>query len=240
MAVIVAATIRDDCPTRTWRADVIRVFIVAETRLYCDGLAHLLGQTDGIEVVGAAADAASAADALHQVRAEIVLLDMAAPDAFQAIQQLRAVPDAPKLVALAVPNDEGDLLACAEAGVSGYVTRDDSLETMVAAIACVARGELLTTPRIAAALFERLFVLHTDDRSERAARLTRRELEIVGLIADGLSNKAIARQLTIEVATVKNHVHNILEKLQVERRADAAARVRRAAPQELDRPARAN
>jgi two-component system nitrate/nitrite response regulator NarL len=95
----------------------------------------------------------------------------------------------------------------------------------------VTRGETLCSPRIAATLFRRVAALAADRRvgDERTLRrLTRRERQIVDLIADGLSNKEIAHRLQIEFATVKNHVHNILEKLQVTRRADAVAALRRA------------
>jgi DNA-binding NarL/FixJ family response regulator len=202
------------------------VFIVADIRLYRDGLAHVLQRRRGIHIVGAAADAHGAAEVLQVRAVDVLLLDMAAPNALQTLRFLLALPSAPRIVALSVPATESDLIACAEAGVSGYVTRDDSLDTMIAAIESVARGELLTTPRMAAALFERLHAVRAAETSEGAATLTRRELEVVDLIAEGLSNKAIARQLSIELSTVKNHVHNILEKLHVERRTDAAARLR--------------
>jgi len=93
------------------------------------------------------------------------------------------------------------------------------------------RGEAVCSPRVAGALLRRIAALATDGRSDRVpAHLTKREREIMGLIDEGLSNKEIAKRLRIEVATVKNHVHNILEKLQVHRRGEAAARVRAALP----------
>jgi len=119
------------------------------------------------------------------------------------------------------------VIACAEAGVSGYVTREASLDELTGVVESVARGESPCSPRISALLLRR--VAETAGRrteTDAARRLTRREAEIVGLIDEGLSNKQIAGRLSIELATVKNHVHSILEKLQVERRAEAAARVR--------------
>src|SRR2546421_13075479 len=127
--------------------------------------------------------------------------------------------------------DHGDVLASAEAGAIAYVPREASLEDLVAVIECAVRGEAVCSPRVAGALLRRIAVLATDGRSDRVpARLTKREREIMGLIDEGLSNKEIAKRLRIEVATVKNHVHNILEKLQVHRRGEAAARVRAALP----------
>lgn len=206
---------------------VIRVFVVAEIRLYREGLEHVLGRTERIEVVGTAAGREAVGAAIEATRPDIVLLDMATPESFDVVPDIREIADPPKIVALAVPNAEGDLLACAEAGIAGYVTRDDSLDTMIDAIEAVARGELRCTPRLAAALFERVSALSSSTREPMPEdRLTPREREIVGLIDDGYSNKAIALRLHIELPTVKNHVHNILEKLQVRGRGEAAARIR--------------
>jgi DNA-binding NarL/FixJ family response regulator len=197
-----------------------------EIRLYREGLAYLLRHR--VKVVGTAATWEEAAPALAVLQPDIVLVDMATPWSFEAVREILALEPPAKVVALAVPNAEDELLACAEAGVSGYVTRDDSLETMVAAIDSVARGELLCTPRMAAALLQRIGTLTAATQPADAYRLTPREREIAELIDDGFSNKAIAEHLHIELPTVKNHVHNILDKLQVHRRGDAAARLRAA------------
>jgi DNA-binding NarL/FixJ family response regulator len=130
------------------------------------------------------------------------------------------------VVGIAVPDGEDDVIACAEAGLSGYVTRTDSIAATVEAIESVARGELVTTPRMAAALLQRVRNLATSAPAPGAVRLTPREREIADLLGDGHSNKAIAQRLHIEPTTVKNHVHNILAKLGVSRRADAAQRLR--------------
>ncbi len=107
------------------------------------------------------------------------------------------------------------------------MTREASLEELVEVVESVARGESLLAPRIGALLLRRVAEAAGHKRAPTAAgRLTPRELQVVGLIDEGLSNKQIAARLSIELATVKNHVHSILEKLEVERRAEAAARVR--------------
>jgi DNA-binding NarL/FixJ family response regulator len=118
-----------------------------------------------------------------------------------------------------------DVLRCAELGVSGYVTRADSIATTISAVESVARGELLTTPRMAAALLERVARLARDVPATDGGRLTRREQEVLRLIQAGLPNKLIAQRLQIALPTVKNHVHNILEKLQVRSRGEAARQV---------------
>ena len=122
-------------------------------------------------------------------------------------------------------------MACAEAGVAGFVTRDQSLADAVGVVESVTCGESACSPRTAAALLRRVAVLSGQRKPpEPPVGLTLRERQIAGLIARGRSNKEIARELSIEVSTVKNHVHHMLEKLGVAGRAEAAARVRRGLP----------
>jgi DNA-binding NarL/FixJ family response regulator len=205
---------------------VIRVFVLAEIRLYREGLARVLGRRHNMHVVGMAAGWDEASAPLRRLLPDVVLLDMTIQQSFAAVREARAASPSSRIVALAVRDHEDEVLACAEAGVSGYVTRQDSLETLVAAIESVARGELLMTPRMTAVLFERLGAMSAATGSAEADRLTPREREIAMLVRDGYSNKAIAQQLRIELPTVKNHVHNILEKLHVRRRGEAAALLR--------------
>ena len=206
---------------------MIRVLIVAEIRLYREGLAKMLQQEPEIEVVATAAGADEAVRELRARGPDIVLLDMAIPDNAWVVRAFEAAVPGTRVVALAVPEEERELLACAEAGVQGYVTRDGSLEDVVAAVESAARGEVLCSPRMAATLFQRVATLALERSPVRIeSRLTTRELEILDLIDQGMSNKEIARKLTIELSTVKNHVHNILDKLNVTRRSEAAARAR--------------
>jgi two-component system, NarL family, nitrate/nitrite response regulator NarL len=208
---------------------MIRILIVAEIRLYREGLAEMLRDEPGLAVVGTAAGADEAVRLLRGEVPDIVLLDMAIPDNAWLVRALVAAVPGTRVVALAVPEIEREVLACAEAGVAGYVTRDASIEDVVAAVESAARGEVLASPRMVATLFERVATLALE-RSPQSieSRLTARELEILDLIDRGLSNKEIARFLTIELSTVKNHVHNILDKLNVSRRSEAAARRREA------------
>jgi DNA-binding NarL/FixJ family response regulator len=138
-----------------------------------------------------------------------------------------------RVLALTVSESEEELLAAAEAGISGYVTHQSSLDELVDAVHSVARGEMLCSPRVAALLLRQVGALARRevpvaglDSDRSGERLTMRELEILELIDAGRSNKEIARELYIEVPTVKNHVHNILEKLHACRRGEAAAKVR--------------
>jgi DNA-binding NarL/FixJ family response regulator len=210
---------------------LIRVLIVAEIRLYREGLAMMLGGEPGMEIVATAAGADEAVRALRDLEPDVVLLDMAIPDNTWLVRALVAAVPGARVVAIAVPEVEREVLACAEAGVAGYVTRDASVEDVVAAVQSTARGEVLASPRMVATLFERIATLALE-RSPASieGRLTARELEILDLVDRGMSNKEIARHLTIEVSTVKNHVHNILDKLNVSRRSEAAARRRATQP----------
>ena len=136
------------------------------------------------------------------------------------------MPDA-RVFAITVPNSESGVVACAELGVAGFVTTDASLTELVTALESVASGDLVCSPATAGALLRRVATLaHERPRDDRLALLTGREREVVCLIAEGLSNKQIAHRLYIELATVRNHVHNILGKLGVHRRAEAAALIR--------------
>jgi DNA-binding NarL/FixJ family response regulator len=140
---------------------------------------------------------------------------------------MRVIPHT-KIIAIAVSDDSSDIVACAEAGMVGYVSRDGSTDEVVAAVHGALRGELHCAPHVAATLFRRLAALAPGAAADvdRDAVLTPREREIVALIDQGLSNKTIGGRLRIGTPTVKNHVHHILEKLKVRRRGEAAALVR--------------
>jgi DNA-binding NarL/FixJ family response regulator len=132
-----------------------------------------------------------------------------------------------RVLAITVPNREPAVIECAESGVAGFLTTDASIDDLVAAVEAVARGELLCSPSSAGMLLRRLGSLARElPRPSAVAALTSRELEVVELVEQGLSNKQIAQRLCIELPTVKNHIHHILEKLGVRRRGDAAALVR--------------
>jgi two-component system, NarL family, nitrate/nitrite response regulator NarL len=205
----------------------IRVHVVAEVRLHREGLADMLSRQAGLQVVGASG--CSAADLVHVAasRADVVLVDMEVGTSVGLVRAL-ASPDGSKVIALAIRESDAEVVACAEAGVAGYATRDQSVDDVVAVIQSVARDETLCSPRMAAALLRHIGMMAEGQPAGAAAepRLTARELEVVGLIERRMSNKQIARQLSIEVTTVKNHVHNILKKAQVQRREEIPERVR--------------
>jgi DNA-binding NarL/FixJ family response regulator len=212
---------------------MIRLGIIAAVRLLRDGLTSNLAQAGDLEVVLAAADWRAAAPLAQDLEPDVVLLDVPLAEGRAAVHAFAAAAPSARLVALFVTEEEREIVCWAEAGVAGYVTRDNSLPELVDVIRCVARDEMPCSPRVAATLLRHVRRLAAD--RPLTPRLTARELQVVRLIERGLSNKEIGSQLRIEVATVKNHVHNILEKLEVRSRVEAVARVRSGAPPERAR-----
>jgi DNA-binding NarL/FixJ family response regulator len=207
-----------------------RIIIVSDTRLYREGLALSLARVDRVVVVGVADTVASALTCIQEKNPDVALLDFAMHDALALPHAIAAARMQVKVVAFSVADTEDEVCECAEAGIAGYVARNGSKEDLIAAVENAVRGEVLCSPRVAASLFRRLAArVQTPRQRPPEAALTSREQDIVALIDRGLSNKEIARQLKISLPTVKNHVHNILEKLQVQGRGAAAALLREAA-----------
>jgi DNA-binding NarL/FixJ family response regulator len=206
---------------------MIHVLVVTAIRLYREGLAAVLSGCPGIAVCGVARDAAMARACLRTSRPSVVLVDATLPGARELVRGA-VHPSGARVVAMAVGEPDDDLLDWAAVGVAGVVGRDGSVEELVAAIRAAARGELHCSPSMAATLLRHLAALAGGGapRGAPRAHLTSREHEVVELIAGGLSNKGIARHLGIEVATAKNHVHNIIRKLEVGDRGEVAAWLR--------------
>jgi two-component system nitrate/nitrite response regulator NarL len=200
-----------------------RVIIVVGVRLYREGLAQLLNSQEDFDVVGTASDGRAAAMRLEEVEPDVALIEMAVSDVETFVDALAKRPSRIPLVALGISGSDSDVVACAERGAAGFVTSDASLEELTGTIRRAADGELLCSPRTAGTLIRRLGTLAAERRPEAVGTvLTRREQEVAALMREDLSNKEIATRLRIEVATVKNHVHNVLDKLRVHRRSEAA------------------
>jgi two-component system, NarL family, nitrate/nitrite response regulator NarL len=201
----------------------LHVLVVSTLRLFRESIELILKPLGQFRVMSAGADPNQLAESLRASRADVVVIDALMPTSLATIRALRKNPKPYRIVAVGVADTESDVLAYAEAGVTGYVMRDDSAEDLVLSIQRAAQGETHCSPRGVAVLLNRVAALGSERRARGASLLTSRELEVLGLVHQGLANKEIAQQLRIEVATVKNHMHNILEKLQVRRRAQAAA-----------------
>jgi two-component system, NarL family, nitrate/nitrite response regulator NarL len=203
--------------------DSIQVLLLADVRLYREGLADVLVRGGSVGPVSTAADLDEALRALEDEPAQIVLIGLSAGYTVPACAALtRARPEA-RVVALAVDSTD-TVLAAVEAGVAGYVPQDASLGDLVSTLQSVSRGEMPCSPRVAAELCRRLAQLapYNEPALERPG-LTVREREVFELVQKRFSNKEIADRLCIEVPTVKNHVHNVLDKLHVHKRDEAVA-----------------
>jgi two-component system, NarL family, nitrate/nitrite response regulator NarL len=206
----------------------IRVLVIADTRLYREGLTQVLGRTGSLVVTAAVTDAHEAAPVIEREAVDVVLLGLTAAESVHAARALTAAHGALRVVALAVDDRPEEVVPLAEVGICGYVPRDAALADLVRTLRSVVRGESPCSPAVAAGLLRRLAALAGNGHSPEATRaLTVREQEVLALMGEGLSNKQIAQRLCIEVPTVKNHVHHVFEKLEVHRRTEAIAVVRR-------------
>jgi two-component system, NarL family, nitrate/nitrite response regulator NarL len=206
-----------------------RVAIIMEIGLFRDALARAV-LLAGLQVVEAAASAPDATETLNDLGADVVLVDVSRSRGLETLRRIASAAPEIRLLAVAVRDQEPDVLACIEAGAAGYVLRDASLEELADAARRAVRDEPIASPHVIATLMRRVATLSAHGRQAPLQNLTSRELEVLELIERGLSNKEIATQLSIAVTTVKNHVHSILEKLGVQRRGEAASIVRGSGP----------
>ena len=203
----------------------IRVLVVDDHALFRHGVLELLRGEADLEIVGQASDRLQAIDLASELQPDVVLMDVRMPGAsgIEATRRIRAGQPATRVVMLTVSEDEDDLYASLRAGASGYLLKESPVEEIAVAIRVVANGQSLFSPPMAAKLLSEFNVLSRRVEAEHdGRRLTDRELEVLRLIARGLSNKDIASELVIAQNTVRNHVRNILEKLQVRSRVEAA------------------
>lgn len=206
----------------------VRVLVVAEVRLYREGVADALRRLPDVESVETAETGSSAVVAARESECDVVLLDMSTPGSTHIVSATVAARPQVSVVALGVREDGPEVIACAEAGISGYVSRDASLDGVADVLRAALRGEVACSGKVAAGLIRYIALqARARDSAGDGAQLTRREHEVLRLLENGLSNKEIARSLDLQVSTVKNHVHNVLGKLGATGRADAVALLER-------------
>jgi len=211
--------------------DLIKVLLVIEVRLIGNIFASVLGEETDIKVAGCVTTLKGALEFIHTQEVDIVLVSAGLPDQ-GALEFTRAVIErglSTKVLALGLSEEnKNEALRYIEAGACGYILKDSSVMDLIEAIRLAQRGEAQISGRIAGAMMERLFYLArmfsaVENKMDGDVRLTSRELEVLQFIGEGLTNQEIAARLVVEVGTVKNHVHSILEKLNVSNREEAAS-----------------
>jgi DNA-binding NarL/FixJ family response regulator len=213
---------------------MINVILISDIKIYCEGLTQVLSNNGSMNVIGAVNNSDAAIGLIRNSPPDVVVQDMTMTGSCGLVQRISGMNPRIKIIALAVPYDESNILMCAEAGITSYVPREASLDDLIAAVSSAAKGECYCPPKIAALLFSKIQNLaqlaretclpnSSQEHNDHLTDLTRRENQILSLMADGLSNKQISNALVIEVSTVKNHVHNILVKLDVQSRAQAVS-----------------
>jgi two-component system nitrate/nitrite response regulator NarL len=209
---------------------MIKVVIVTEFRFFGESLAHHVDSLPEICIAGIFCKSSGAVFDILGARPDVVLLDCRFEDARWLVGRLRSINRGLEMIALGVPDSAQDIIDCAMAGFSGFLPAGSSLSDLGPIIHSTVRGQLCCSPRISKALFlglSRLPGESDDGHLPAERRLTDREQQVLTLVARGCSNKEIAQDLSISHSTVKNHVHSILTKLHVPRRADAVSLRRR-------------
>jgi len=209
----------------------IRVLLVIEVRLIANLFASVLEDESDIEIVGFVFTLDEALEFLETRQVDVALVSAGLPDQ-DALKLTRTIMESlasTKVLVLGLSEEnQHDTLRFIEAGAAGYILKDSSLKELIDVIRLAERGEAQVSTRMAGAMMERLFRLASvfsavENRMDGDVRLTSRELEVLEFINEGLTNQEIAARLVVEVGTVKNHVHRILEKLNVSSRQEAAS-----------------
>ena len=200
----------------------IRVLIVDDHVLVRKGTAALLETEESIEVVGEASDGQEAVEKVGRLRPDVVLMDLVMPrmDGIEATRRIIESQPGVRILVLTSFASDDKIFPALKAGALGYLLKDAEPEELVRAIREVHHGRSTLNPSIARKVLERLS--HPSGRPSTSETLTEREVEILGLIAKGMSNREMADKLVISVATVRAHVSNILGKLQLASRTQAA------------------
>ena len=202
----------------------IRVLIVEDHRMFAQALRTALDDSDDLAVTDAVGTVSDAVQAASEMRPDVVLMDYRLPDGdgVEAARRIKAVLPDTKIVMLSATSDDSVLREAIQAGCSGYLTKNHAIEELVLAVRAAHRGEALISPAMLSRLLDRL-----GDRSRPGSDLTNRETEVLRLLAQGLSNQAIATSLDIRLATVRNHVQSVIEKLQAHSKLEAVATAHR-------------
>jgi len=204
----------------------IRILLVDDQLLFRKGLRSLLDDEEGMEVVGEASNGLQAVEHVRAARPDVVLMDIHMPvcDGVEATRKIKLECPETKVVALTVSDEDDDLFEAIKSGAEGYLLKDLRPQELFDLLRGVLKGETPISPAVASKLLTEFRHRPRRDPSETPGiALTQRESEVLELVTEGLSNAEIASRLYVVEGTVKNHVHNILDKLHLENRVQAAA-----------------
>ncbi|MTI66885.1 MAG: response regulator transcription factor [Firmicutes bacterium] len=203
----------------------IKVLIADDHSLMRQGLKQILELEDKIDVIGQASDGKEALDKTISMKPDVILLDINMPEitGIEVLRRLKDIGTDSKIIMLTIHDDREYLYETVNIGADGYVLKDSDSDTLIKAIKDVNEGETYIQPNLAS-LLVRKYSTKEDNPKEKTKKdlLTRREYEVIGLIAEGMNNREIAEKLFISEKTVKNHVSNIFKKIQVSDRVQAA------------------
>lgn len=205
----------------------MNVIVLTPVRLLGDGLAACFRSRPDISVLAVLNDLGDLRDSLATMEAQVVLIDVTQGVDLFDVRAIAADWPEVALVALGLDEQRQEVIRCGRAGFAGYVARDASIDTLCKSLSEIVAGRLACPPEISGGLLRALFRRdsRSPDESDLDLALTRREREVLELLGRGLSNKEIGCELCLSVATVKHHVHHVLEKLKLPRRAQAMRRV---------------
>ncbi|MGL4397990.1 MAG: LuxR C-terminal-related transcriptional regulator [Hyphomicrobium sp.] len=210
---------------------MLEILVCVESRIYRDGLELLLSRRPNVGCIVVCDNVRAIGNVSHEGRFDVILVDVSLGTVgfeprVQISETYRMANGAP-IIALGFDEADDEVLGLIEAGAAAFVSKGDSIDDLVEIIESVACGEPQLSPHMVRLMQERLTQLtcHRQDEARSLGKLSQRERHILDLVSQQLSNKQIARTLGLEVSTIKNHMHNIISKLGVKNRSEAAARV---------------
>jgi DNA-binding NarL/FixJ family response regulator len=210
-------------PPETLTSDLLRVMLVDDHDLFRTGLRNLL-EEQGVQIVAEASDGASALGLVRELTPDVVVMDLNMPgmNGIEATREIARLAPLTRVVVLTISDQDDDVMDAILAGACGYLLKDSSIQDLMQGIRSAAVGESLISPHIAAKVLQRIRALGIETETGGGPELSDRETEVLRLIANGKDNAEIAQELHISPKTVKNHISNILMKLQIENRIQAA------------------
>jgi len=211
-------------PSETLASDLLRVMLVDDHDLFRTGLRNLL-EEQGVHIVAEASDGASALSLVRELAPDVVVMDLNMPgmNGIEATREIARFAPLTRVLVLTISDQDDDVIDAILAGACGYLLKDSSIQDLMQGIRAASIGEALISPHIASKVLQRIRAHDVSiDDAVRGPELSERETEVLRLIANGNDNSEIAQALHISPKTVKNHISNILMKLQIENRIQAA------------------